>query len=269
MHYFLQTENLFARAKVDKLISSCNQYVFLSPHLDDAILSCGMILSRLSDFKKDITIISIFTQSGSKPYSLQANSFMNKSGYVDAQHLFKERKKEDELAVGFYGGKYLHLDYIDAAWRQNKAGEHVYKSEKSQFSGVISDNDKFIVRNLFKKISIELRGINDLLIFAPLGIGGHVDHVIAREVAKKLRQQIIFWQDYPYNRSGAAIKKFFSNNVNFKHCFTIFENRHWRNKSIAIQFYKSQLNLLFPEKKVQVMAESYYVLKDLISSSNL
>lgn len=64
----------------------------VSPHLDDAILSCGVVMQRLAAASRQVLGLSIFT----------------------AEARTELRKREDRLAMARIGATPLHLDELDA-----------------------------------------------------------------------------------------------------------------------------------------------------------
>src|SRR3989344_5876415 len=93
--------------------------VFVSPHLDDSILSAGALMCHLSQ-KTKVTAITVFTEASPKPYTLSAKKFLYSCGYRNAQELFDARKKEDSNIFSGLGVEFRHLGFTDAAWRKKE-----------------------------------------------------------------------------------------------------------------------------------------------------
>lgn len=255
-------KELLSDYKLENLFRTYSNFVFLSPHFDDAVFSCGLLFAHLQDRKKKVKIITIFTKVSSCPFTPQAEDFLRKSGYSDADMLFEDRRKEDKKAIEFLGGKLLHLDFVDAAWRR-KNRNHVYKNDTSQFAGEIKEEDKVLIGQITKKVHTLKRKRKNTLILAPLGVGGHVDHVIAREVAKRLGDPTLFWEDFPYNTNKYFVKKFFSQDNNFSLFFEL-DTKDSSKKKKAIKFYKSQIEMHFPKGRIPNLPERYYQLNQSV-----
>jgi ubiquinone/menaquinone biosynthesis C-methylase UbiE/LmbE family N-acetylglucosaminyl deacetylase len=242
--------------KVEKLLTKYQRYLFLSPHLDDAVLSCGMLLGPLRG--RSVQIVSFFTEASPPPFTPQAKSFLASCGFSDAARLFKKRKKEDAEAVEFFGAKFLHFNFVDAAFRKDTTGEHVYKSARQQFSGEIAIKDNLLVSSLAERIRPLISKREKTLVFAPLGIGGHVDHALVRSAIEQIKADILYWEDFPYNASIQSVNKFFSENKYFSLDFCLDRNNFfWKEKGIKI--YKSQMKLLFPNGYIPKIPERYFV----------
>ena len=251
--------------------NSFRKYIFVSPHLDDAVLSCCYLIQKLKSLGKKINIISVFTASSYPPYSKVAKDFIFKCGYKDADKLFDDRKIEDKKAQKFLGCSYIHLDFIDAAWRTvaykkgtgliNKTRHilnfpnYLYGNEKNLFSGCYKKQDHELIKILSQKFNDIVNQANETIILSPLGIGGHVDNVIVRESLRKLSDRIIYWEDYPYSLKQGCTAEFL-NKYKYKPYFEIQGDSKLKEK--AIRFYNSQLKGLFVNRKIPFAKERYY-----------
>jgi len=241
-----------------KQILKNKNFIFLSPHLDDAVLSCGFFLELLTKAKKKIMVLTVFTKVSNPPYSPQTKQFLKQCGYDNAQELFESRKEEDKKVLKFLGVGFLHLDYIDAAWRKDEKQKFIYRDEIERYSGIIAKEDYQLVQNLGKDLERILRKFltKNTLILSPLGVGGLVDHVIVRSVLEKVGKKLLFWEDFPYNTNKENMNKFFFNNKDYRPYFNI--EGLYKQKDRAIRFYKSQIKSLFPERKIPRIPERYY-----------
>ena len=287
--YFLD-KTLLNSTALEELVKKNQTFVFLSPHLDDAALSCGHLIQYLTESKRKVLVISIFTKAQTPPHSEHAEKFVTDSGQKDARRLFLLRKNEDISSCRVLGADYLHLNYVDATFRKtilfqkfaylNKFNRiipsfvHVYPDPKMQFSGEISRQDK----GLMQELKAELKDILDNLpgkciIIAPLGVGGHADHIIVHEVARQIEGNsggaILFWEDFPYNLNKTTVEDFFSGSQPFEKYLTIDDKllRKTR-KDLAIRRHKSQMKVLFPSGRIKRVDERYYFSTDSIKDRN-
>src|SRR5579884_814652 len=105
---------------VKKIIDKNLPVVFVSPHFDDAVLSCGMLLLQLGG-KVDMTIINVFTTAHGGPYTLSAKQFLKASGgYTNAKLLYEARAKEDQNALSRLPVSVVNLHLEDALFRRKK-----------------------------------------------------------------------------------------------------------------------------------------------------
>ena len=88
--------------------------LFLSPHLDDAVLSCGTLLLRAPR----ATVVTVFTEAAPGPHTRAARSFLRQCAASGAEELFAERRREDVEVVEAAGGATaVHLGRRDALFR--------------------------------------------------------------------------------------------------------------------------------------------------------
>jgi LmbE family N-acetylglucosaminyl deacetylase len=94
--------------------------VFLSPHLDDAVLSCGALMRTLAP-RSEIHVVTVFTESTDGPHTRAARSFLRQCGHgstTDATALFAARRKEDRAVLDGMGVGHEHLGVPDALFRR-------------------------------------------------------------------------------------------------------------------------------------------------------
>jgi len=243
------------------------KFFVISPHFDDALLSLGMLLFKLKD-KADIYIINIFTKAHAGPYTFSARKFLNSSGFTNAEELYKRRLIEDKKALSYIDAKIANLGLTDALFRKTKTNNfldkifpelnHLYPTYRFHVTKYISKEDYaplLLQKKLGKIIS------SDSIIFVPLGVGNHIDHVIARRVCEKLFTNIFYYSDFPYNLvpNIPNIPKGYQKvnlNVNLK------------IKSNLIRHYKSQVNMLFPTNRIPDHKEEFFI-KIIYESKNI
>ncbi len=262
-----KNESIRINSMIQEIISKKIPCVFISPHLDDAILSAGGLLLRLAS-KTEVKIVSIFTEARLPPYtfSVRANLKMC-GGYKNAQDLFRLRKEEDIEACAAIGARHIHFGFQDASFRKKGGGSLFYKIIGGVFpeaeyiypiyrfnivSGNISKNDARTLAIIGKKLRRLKKRSENSIVFCPLGVGGHVDHVIVSEICRKVFPKVVFWEDYPYNLKPK--KKSFTSMISLG-SLDISDFKGEKIKMIS--FYKSQLKSMFPHGIV-LAPENYY-----------
>lgn len=177
--------------------------IFLSPHLDDAVLSCGNLITKMTTQNQKVCIVTFFTRGDVTPHA-DADDFVTKSGFTDYELLFNSRRAEDKKATYLVGADTLHLAYVDALFRSVKIShqkQFLYPSYQDVFSGQLSSlDDKLIlqIENELKNI-LRKKMTKKTVVYAPLAIGGHVDHVLIYTLAySHVPHQVYYWEDVPY-----------------------------------------------------------------------
>lgn len=84
--------------------------VVLSPHLDDAVLSCWHVLAG----RADVTVINVFA---GVPESGQTGSWDCLTRATDSAVRVRERLAEDAEALGIAGVASVNLDLLDSQYR--------------------------------------------------------------------------------------------------------------------------------------------------------
>ncbi len=104
------------RASVDKRTplpdSVDSPLVILSPHLDDAVLSCWHLL----DGPDDVRVVNVF--AGRPPPDAAAGWWDELSGRRDPGQAVNERVAEDRAALALAGRAPVNLDFLDRQYRR-------------------------------------------------------------------------------------------------------------------------------------------------------
>lgn len=241
--------------KREAILNKYHKFVFISPHLDDAILSCGNLIYELKKRDKKIFIITVFTRA-SRIESPQAKKYLNQCLYTNAQKIFKDREKEDLNVCNSLDIIPIHMGFIDAAWRHYNR-KPVYHSNDRQYSGEISYKDKDMIKKITDKLKKIIDNNNKILLLSPLGIGNHIDHLIVNKIVGKIKIDKIFWEDFPYSTKGNNLKKLLCLYKKYYLLFKI-DNSNFSKKLKLIKLYKSQFKLLFVNGVVPEVNERFY-----------
>lgn len=144
---------------------------YLAPHADDVALSCaGHVRSDVAAGRA-VTLVTVFLSGR------------------DAE----ARRAEDERAAAILGCRYLCLSLFDAVDRPEVRGRlDVFAAFGPAHLGMTSE----VVARLLWHIAAPAE------LYAPLAVGGHIDHRIvheaARAVAYKLKLALAYYEDQPY-----------------------------------------------------------------------
>jgi LmbE family N-acetylglucosaminyl deacetylase len=172
----------------------------ISPHLDDAVLSCADHIRCWRDRGHCVEVATLFTDFGTTPPSDFMAPFIRKQGFKTVSEYADARRLEDSQAMAMLGVSYRHAGLCDAGFRCHGATP-IYKDYRALTSGIISPDQVSVL----EKAQTQLQELAqpDVAI-APLGIGGHVDHVIAREACRTVwggPNTIGYYADFPYARN--------------------------------------------------------------------
>ena len=184
-----------------------SRWVVLSPHLDDGVLSAGNLLLALHARGLPTTVATFFTEC-SRPLTLSARAFLRQCGATSAPELFAARRREDADAVAACGARALHASLPDALFRRRPGVPtlvpelaHVYPTWRFHLArGAVSPADAPTVATVERLIADLLAEPSELptVLVAPMGVGGHVDHVLVRDAALRAGVPVVRYADVPY-----------------------------------------------------------------------
>lgn len=170
-----------------------DRWLVLSPHLDDAVLSCGGLIASLAP-SSTVRVATVFTAAPFwGPYSGSARWLHGVCGHANASLLAIARKREDRAALKLLKAHWTHLSFRDAVYRRSITGEWLYDGS---VQCVPKSADAALILRLvavFQKLAA-----GQDLVLCPLGIGGHVDHRIVRMAAVAAGVPLAFYRDVPY-----------------------------------------------------------------------
>ena len=88
--------------------------LIVSPHLDDAVLSCGQLMAG----RPDIIVATVCTAAPPSPHDKALTTYDRDCGYVNAGHAMQNRRLDDMNAVGSLRGSTVHLGFLDHQYRE-------------------------------------------------------------------------------------------------------------------------------------------------------
>lgn len=174
-------------------------HVFLSPHPDDAALSCG---GQIADLTRNGTPVLIVTLMAGRPAPDFAPTPFTQE--LEARWAFdgdavSRRREEDAASAAILGASIVFGDIPDAPYRTDGRGTALYPDVRSIFGGLHSADLEHLP-DLARSLPVLHTG--DVL-HAPLAAGHHVDHQLVRDAALWVAHQrsdltLFFYEDYPY-----------------------------------------------------------------------
>jgi LmbE family N-acetylglucosaminyl deacetylase len=229
-------------------------YLFISPHLDDAVLSCGGLIKRLSATGSEVVVLTVATADIPEDTPLSGQMKWRYVIWRVGNKPFAQRRREDVDAVKILGAKTIHWDLLDAIFRVDIDKKPLYPD--GNLNVTIHDYDR---QNLDPILCDKLRKLNDdlgnkeLFVFCPLGIGGHVDHQIVRTAVDKVYKptKLIYYEDFPYvSKSNGleSLNKLVKNDDIWEQKILGLSENEIESRILAVACYSSQIPILFPSK---------------------
>lgn len=213
----------------------------LSPHFDDASLSCGQHILNWLSAGHDVEVVTVFTEFDAVALSPDSQEFMQKCGVKTGKEFHHLRGAEDKESLRQLGvKKFEWLGMTDGGFRE-KNGSPVYETHDLLFAGKVLDGSEWQ-----EKVRKTLRSVTSQadIVVVPLGVGRHADHLLVRDLLQQIvpQNQLLFYVDIPYAFQFSNWKL---NQV--VQCCTQPHSLVWPSskKSKAVQAYTSQVPVLF------------------------
>ena len=231
------------------------RWIYLSPHLDDAVLSAGGLIY---DQAQSGIPVEIWTfMCGYPPeseYSPIAQMLHDRWGFSSAEETFRERRAEDKNAASMVGANTVHFDFLDCIYRHGSNGEWLY----SEIAVPPHKADAELPSQIAEAISARLNP-DDVLV-CQLAVGSHVDHVLVRQAAELLAKPLRYNIDVPYIfYKPEELKPKSAGMKESVHLVTEAGLKSWQEAVLA---YKSQIPTLGPvfdtPEKVHESIQTYW-----------
>jgi hypothetical protein len=218
--------------------------------------------------QRPITVATLFTAATPPPHTRAARSFMRQCAASDAAGLFADRRAEDRDVVRGIGADHVHLHEVDALYRRRAVPEpvqravgllpelvHRYPTFRYDIAkGRVSRGDRGLIHQLRDRVAGLVSRTGAELVFCPVGVGRHVDHLITRTVGEVAGHRVVYYSDFPYNLTAQPDPAF----------LTARDLVPWTwdegigAKERLIRGYRTQADALFPDGHVPSVPEIYY-----------
>ncbi len=204
------------------------KHVYLSPHLDDAALSCGGMIHQQTQSGERVLVVTICA-GDAPPGPLSAFAQSLHERWQTPANAVALRRAEDLAALKILGAEAVHLNVPDCIYR-GKADEHWYASESAIFGEAHPAEAELIGR-----LAEQLRELGPGRVYAPCGLGHHVDHQLTRRAAERAGTVYTYYEDYPYAERESVADGFHAETIRLA-------PENVAAKARAIAEYKSQIS---------------------------
>jgi LmbE family N-acetylglucosaminyl deacetylase len=231
------------------------RWIYISPHYDDGVLSCGGLIHEQTHQGIPVEIWTVCAGFPPKDRPLSAlaqrthRDWQTRSG----RGTIILRRKEDRAAAAAVGAAVRYFTVPDCIYRWSSAGEPLYPE------GVF-DPPHPEDANLPESIAIMLqRGLRKAdVVVAPLSVGHHIDHVLTRLGVERIGRSLLYYADTPYSLIRPKELKTASQNMSSQ---LFHVSRPGLKAWLAgISAYKSQIEVLFgTDKKMRTDIQGYWI----------
>jgi LmbE family N-acetylglucosaminyl deacetylase len=233
------------------------RWIFISPHLDDAVLSAGGLIYELARSGARVetwTLTCGFPPEGEVSPLAQILHFQ--WGFSSAEETVRLRRAEDVRAAQAVGATAVHFDFLDCIYRRGRDGEWLY----GDVFLPLHAEDAGLPAQMTAALAARLQPEDQVA--CPLAIGGHVDHVTVRRAVEGLvlseveglGRPLVYFADIPYllDHPGELEPSTMQMQAEVKEVSSA-GLAAWQD---GIAAYESQIPMLFesPEKMREAMA---------------
>ncbi len=174
-------------------------WIYLSPHFDDAILSCGGLIWQQAQAGQRVEVWTVcageIPAGPLTPFAQKLHArWGTGAGSVAA------RRGEDEAACRLVGAGWRRFTLPDCIYRRLPgSGEPLVRSEDDLWQPIhLAEMSR--VEEIRDWITGGLGAfLPPVHLVSPLTVGGHVDHQLVRAAAEALDAALWYYADYPYS----------------------------------------------------------------------
>jgi len=230
------------------------RWIYISPHYDDGVLSCGGLI--YDQTRKGIPV-EIWTVFGGfppkdKPLSALALRIHRIWGTRSGRGTIILRRKEDRAAAAAVGATVRHFAFADCIYRWSSAGEPLYLNDV--FDPPHAE-DAGLPESIAQMFQQRLR--NTDVVVAPLSVGHHVDHALTRLGAERIGRSLLYYVDVPYILNYPSELEPATKSMSSQlYRVTRAGLKAWRD---GISAYRSQVPSLFrPDAPMKTAMQGYW-----------
>ncbi len=172
--------------------------IYLSPHLDDAVFSCGGWIWEQTNQGQEVEIWTICA-GDPPPGPLSDLAEVLHHDWQLGVEAVQIRRQEDQQACRVLGAESKYFSFRDCIYRTDPSGEPFYQTVEDLFGG-LDPQESDLITTVSKQLTANLP--LEAEVISPLGIGNHVDHDMVRKAVSRLDRPLKYYADYPYAREG-------------------------------------------------------------------
>ena len=178
-------------------------WIYLSPHFDDAVLSCGGLIWQQAQAGQRVEVWTVcageIPPGPLTPYAQELHARWG-TGLLSVA----ARRAEDQAACRAVGAASRGFTLPDCIYRRlPDSGEPVVTRENDLWqpvhpgeAGLVEQVRVWIAHGLAQGSGTLLP--KNVHLVSPLAVGGHVDHRLVRAAAEALGLPLWYYADYPY-----------------------------------------------------------------------
>ncbi len=204
--------------------------VFLSPHFDDVALSCGGMVAMATAAGERVLVVTV---CGALPPPEARSTLTDKihraRGFADGLAYVSARREEDRAAAAILGA---HVEWgrsLDAIYRRPAD----YDRSATLLGPPVSGDP--LLPEAAMLIADLRRRFPRATLYAPLGIGGHIDHRVVSAAARMAGGDVCLYEEFPRGAVPGQSE-------------VVDVGTHANQRVAAVLCYRSQIRPLFGDE---------------------
>jgi LmbE family N-acetylglucosaminyl deacetylase len=229
------------------------QRIYLSPHLDDAALSCGGLIYQ--ERQAGLSVLVVTVMAGDAPSDGQSSPIVRELharwGLDTNPNPATARRAEDRQALSILGADLLHWEWPECVYRRHPiSGDFMYPSEASLW-GAVHPAEKELSAQIAWRLA-DLSLASNGRVYVPLTVGGHVDHHLVRQAAETWGApggELVYYEEYPYAEHPQALAAVLGDGEGWQAETVPLGDDALEAKTAAVACYESQISTFFTGKE--------------------
>ena len=175
------------------------RHIYVSPHADDAVLSCG---GRIRLHRERAEPVTVLTLCAGLPSSSELSPLAQTyhRAWLSSGAGPESRRAENAEVLRRLGAEACDVSTPDAIYRGDGSGPF-YRERDDLFRQPDARDAAAVLPVWESEVRRIAEATGAATVYFPLGIGGHVDHELARRVGERIANRgsdVMFYEDYPY-----------------------------------------------------------------------
>jgi LmbE family N-acetylglucosaminyl deacetylase len=228
------------------------QRIYLSPHLDDAALSCGGLIYQ--ERQAGLAVLVVTVMAGDAPSDGKSSPIVNdlhtRWGLATNPNPATARRAEDRRALSILAADLLHWEWPECVYRRHPtSGGFLYPSEASLW-GAVHPTEKELSARIAQRLA-DLPLAPNGRVCVPLTVGGHVDHHLVRQAAETCGAPgggLVYYEEYPYAEHPQALAAVLGDRDGWQAETVPLGEDALEAKTAAVSCYDSQISTFFTGK---------------------
>ncbi len=175
------------------------RWIFLSPHLDDAALSCGGLIFELVQSGQAVQVWTVCA-GDPPPGRLSPLAQALHARWQTGADAPAVRRSEDITACRLLGALPVHFPIPECIYRRRLDSDQALIKTNEELFQPLPESEKPLATRIAGMVSEKIS--EDDRLVSPLAIGGHLDHHLVRAAAESLQHRLYYYSDYPYLTSS-------------------------------------------------------------------